>query len=82
MVAKGARSCLDSSWRISHLGINPVRGGSPPRENKSRGDRAVRAGALVQEVASILMLVVLFNWNVMKAENVIMKYVRRASKES
>ena len=55
IVAVGARLCLVNSWRISHLGMKPVSGGRPPSESKIRGVRAVSAGALVQEVASMLM---------------------------
>lgn len=60
-----------SSWRISHLGAKPVRGGRPPRERRIRGARLVRAGTLVQEVASVLMLVELEALNVRKVEDVI-----------
>lgn len=77
-MAAGAKSCLVSSWRISHFGINPVRGGSPPSERRIRGVRAVRAGAFVQEVASMLILVDLFSLKVRNAEVVIIRYVIRA----
>ena len=60
------------------MGIKPVSGGSPPNDSKIRGARDVRAGAFVQEVASVLMFVALFSLNTRKAENVIMKYVKRA----
>lgn len=62
---------------MSHLGMNPVSGGSPPRERSRRGVSAVRAGAFAQEVASVLMLVELFSLNTRKVENVIRRYVMR-----
>lgn len=45
-----------SSVRIIHFGRNPDRGGNPPSDNKIRGVRAVRAGALAQEQARELIL--------------------------
>lgn len=63
-VAVGANSCLESSWRISHLGINPVIGGRPARERSTRGVRATSAGAFAQEMANILMLVALASFKV------------------
>lgn len=71
----GARSCLVSSCRINHFGINPVMGGRPPRDSKIRGVRAVRAGAFAHEIASALMLVVLLSLKTKNVEMVIIKYV-------
>lgn len=73
----GARSCLESSWRISHFGIKPERGGRPPRDSRTRGVRAVSAGAFVQEALSMLMLVELFNLNTRNVENVMVMYINR-----
>ena len=67
-MAVKARSCLASSWRISHFGINPVSGGRPPRESKTRGARAVRAGALAQEVERALIVVVFFSLKIVNVE--------------
>jgi len=53
---------------MSHLGMNPVRGGRPPRERRERGTRAVRVGALDHEVASALMVVTLL---ILKVRNVV-----------
>lgn len=53
-------------------------GGRPPRESRINGVREVRAGAFVHEIASILIVVALFNLKAMKVENVMTKYVRRA----
>lgn len=77
-MAVGARSWFINSWRISHLGRNPVRGGRPPRESRISGVSEVRTGAFVHEIASMLMVVELFNLKATKVENVITKYVRRA----
>lgn len=73
MVAVRASPCLVSSWRISHLGINPESGGSPPRERRIRGVMAVRAGVLAQEVAKELTFVDLFILNTMNVEKVMAK---------
>ena len=48
-----------------------MRGGRPPRESRIRGARPARAGALVQEVARVLMLVELEALNVRNVEEVI-----------
>lgn len=60
-----------SSWRISHLGINPVSGGRPPKDRSTSGVRAVRAGVLAHEVARELMLVALLILKIIKAEKII-----------
>lgn len=66
------RLFLVNSFKISHLGANPVRGGRPPSERRTRGASAVRAGAFVHEVARLLMLVDPQSLNVRNAEEVIM----------
>jgi len=45
-----------SSWRISHLGTKPERGGRPARERSVIGIVALRRGFLVHEVASLFRL--------------------------
>jgi len=55
------------------LGINPVSGGRPPRDRRTKGVMAVRAGVFVHAVASILTLVDLFSLNTRNVEKVIMK---------
>jgi len=60
------------------LGANPVRGGRPPRERRTSGARAVRAGTLAQEAASVLTLVESKVLNVRNADDVIIIYVTRA----
>lgn len=72
-MAVGARSCLVSSCKINHFGMNPVSGGKPPSERRIRGVRAVSAGAFVHEIASMLMLVDLFSLNTRNAEKVMAK---------
>lgn len=68
--------CLVSSCRISHFGINPVRGGRPPRDRRTRGVSEVSAGAFAQEVARVLMVVARLSLKTRNVENVIIKYVR------
>lgn len=58
---------------MSHFGKKPVSGGKPPRENKTGGTKKEREGLFVQEMASELMLVVLFSLKIMKAEKVMAK---------
>ena len=72
-MARVARSCFVSSWRINHLGMNPVRGGRPPRESRTSGIRAVRIGVFVQEIARALMVVALFILKIRNTEDVIMR---------
>jgi len=72
MVAVRGRSCLANSWRISHFGAKPVRGGRPPSDSRTRGARPARAGVLAHVVASELTLVELDALNVRKAEEVMM----------
>lgn len=62
--------------------MKPVSGGSPPSESRIRGVRVVRIGALVQEVASMLMFVALFNLNTRNVDDVMMRYVSRVSRVS
>jgi len=57
--------------------MKPVNGGRPPRERRIRGVKVMSMGALVQEVASELMFVVLLSLNTRKVEKVIMKYTIR-----
>lgn len=72
-MAVGARFCLASSCKINHFGMKPVSGGRPPSDRRVRGMRDVRMGALVHDVARVLIVVDLFNINTRKAEEVIMR---------
>lgn len=77
MEAKRGRACFVNSCRISHLGMNPDKGGRPPRDSTIRGNKAVRIGALDQEVASEFIVVEPVVRKVMKAEAVIKIYSAR-----
>ena len=79
-MATGARLCLVSSCKISHFGINPVRGGRPPKDRRIKGVKEVIMGAFAQEVASVLMLVALFSLNTRNVAEDIMKYTTRVSR--
>lgn len=50
IVAVMVISCLVSSWIMSHLGRNPVRGGRPARESKVNIRVAFSAGTFVHDV--------------------------------
>lgn len=56
-----------NSVRISHLGINPVRGGNPPRDSKTKHTRVAVAGAFVHTEAKLRVIVVLRISSVRKA---------------
>lgn len=62
---------MANSWRISHFGAKPVRGGRPPSDRRTSGAKPARAGALAHAVARELTLVELEALNVRKAEEVI-----------
>lgn len=53
--------------------MNPVRGGSPPRESRTRGAREVRAGVFAQDEANEFTLVALFSLKIRNIEKVITK---------
>lgn len=55
IVAITVRFCVVSSSIISHFGIKPVRGGSPPNESKISMVIAVIGGEVVHEVAMSLI---------------------------
>lgn len=57
MVAKINRFCFASSWRISHFGKKPERGGSPPKERRVSSVIIDRRGDLVVDEAMELILV-------------------------
>lgn len=69
--ANRERPCLASSSRINHLGINPVRGGSPPKESSVIAARGARTGNLVQDKASVPMFIEEVILKVRKAAEVI-----------
>lgn len=65
------RSCLVNSCKIIHFGINPVRGGKPPSDNIVIIVMVTIAGALVQAIERVLMLVVEMVFSVINAVDVI-----------
>lgn len=72
VATKGSASLV--SWcRIIHLGRKPVSGGRPPKDSKTMGKMAVIIGALVEEVASALIVVEDVVLRVRKAAEVITK---------
>lgn len=78
MVAVRGNPCLVSSCRINHLGINPERGGSPPRESRMRGVRAVRIGVFAQDVAKVFIVKEWLFLNTRNMDSVIIIYMVRA----
>lgn len=68
------RSCFVSSCRISHFGMKPVSGGSPPRDRRIRGIRVEMMGALAHEIVRVPIVVVLFIMKTRNVEDVIIMY--------
>lgn len=62
---------MDSSCRISHFGIKPVSGGSPPSDKRMSGVNEVRTGAFVHAVDRVLIVVALLILNTRNVEKVI-----------
>lgn len=67
--------CVVSSCKISHFGINPVSGGSPPRDSSVRAVVAVMIGVFGQFIASVLIFVAPISLNVRKVAEVMMIYI-------
>jgi len=74
------RSCFVSSWRISHLGIKPERGGSPPRESRVIRVIIDRRGDLVVDEEIELIFKELNIFNKKKVVSVITIYSTRLSR--
>lgn len=81
-VAIASSSCLASSCKINHFGINPMRGGRPPRDSKRAGAIIVSRGIFAQEVESLLMFRVLVTIRVMNSAEVITTYSKRVNSVS
>lgn len=64
------RSCFVSSWRISHFGMKPVSGGSPPRDRRMRGISDVIIGVLAHEMVKEPIVVVLLSIKIRKVDAV------------
>lgn len=63
---------------MSHFGKKPISGGRPPRESRIRGRTEVNKGALVQEVARALIVVVVLILRERNIAVVITMYVAKA----
>jgi len=74
------RPCFVSSWRISHLGIKPVRGGNPPRERRVIIIIIDSRGALVVDEEIELIFIELKILNKKKVVSVIIIYSIRLSR--
>lgn len=73
-MAAGAMSCLVSSWMMSHLGRNPVSGGSPASESRVNSNMVFSAGALVHVVIRVDSFRALIEFKVRKTVEVISAY--------
>lgn len=78
IVAMIGRSCFVNSCKISHFGMNPVSGGKPPNESRTRAAIDVRTGFFDQVIARVLILVVVNILRVRNAAEVIIMYVPSA----
>lgn len=78
IVAVRGRSCLANSCRISHFGINPVKGGNPPRESKTKAVVATTIGFFDQAIVKALIFVADDSFSVRNAADVIKIYVPKA----
>lgn len=79
MVAGIIRFCLVNSCKISHLGMKPVRGGSPPKERSVIRVIIVSMGDLVVEIVMELIFVELNVLNRRKVVRVMIIYNIRLS---
>lgn len=73
-MAVGIISCLVNSWMISHLGRNPVRGGSPARDSRVSISIALSDGVLAHVVISVDSFRALIEFRVRNTAAVIMTY--------
>ena len=78
IVAMMGRSCFVSSCRINHFGMNPVSGGKPPNESRTRAVVDARTGFFDQVVARVFIVVVVSVLRVRNAAEVIIMYVPSA----
>lgn len=74
MVLVAVIPCLVSSWRISHFGKKPVRGGRPASDRRDSMNVALSIGALVHEVIAVDRLRVLVVFRVRNTAAVITVY--------
>lgn len=73
-MAAGAMSCLVSSWIMSHFGRNPVRGGSPARDNRVSISIALSDGAFAHAVIKVDNFSTLIEFRVKNTAAVISVY--------
>ena len=59
IVAVGVSSWLVSSWRMSHFGRKPVRGGSPASESRVSMRVVLSTGAFVHAIVIVCRFMVL-----------------------
>lgn len=81
MAVRG-RLCFASSCKISHLGINPVSGGSPPNDNSTRAVVVVKIGLFDHTTARVLIFVADEIFRVRNAADVMKMYIRSARRVS
>lgn len=74
IVAAVVISCLVNSWMMSHLGKNPVRGGSPASDSKVSMRVALSMGVFVHEVIIVDSFTVLIVFRVRKTAVVVREY--------
>ena len=77
-VAIRGRFCLVSSCRINHFDMKPVRGGRPPRDNKTRAVVATKIGFFDQIAVRVLIFVADEIFRVRKAADVKKTYMSSA----
>ena len=75
IVAAGAISCLVSSWIISHLGRNPVKGGRPARESRVSSSIAFSDGVFVHAVIKVVSFSTFIEFRVRNTAAVIRAYI-------
>lgn len=81
-MAMMGRSCFVSSCKIIHFGMNPVSGGRPPSESRTRAVVDVSTGLFDQVVVSVLIFVVSDIFRVRNAAEVMIIYVPSATRVS
>lgn len=59
--------------------MNPVRGGRPPSDSRTRGVREVSTGVLAHEMARVLMFVEVFSLKIKNVVVVKIRYVANVS---
>lgn len=76
-VAVVGRLCMVNSCRVSHFGIKPVSGGSPPKDISKIKRKVEVGGEIVQEVVRSLIFFAVVSIRVIKVVVVIKRYRNR-----